>query len=200
MRGDGIGKNRAMSYPPPAGDPQANPAAAQPQPGVYPPPAAYPAADAYAQGQVGYQPSQQVPPVPEAPKRPWNVTLVAIIAFLVGLLDVVGGVAALLFRNERRLQVEAGLSADNIAIYGGVFLIVGAIILLLSFGLFGGSRLSRGVIAFFAVLRIAFAVIGLVLATTMNARGLFLADIAFSAVVLLLLFAGSRTKAFFARG
>ena len=189
-----------MSYPPPAGEPQPNPAPVQPQPGAYPPPAAYPAADAYAQGQVGYQPSQQIPGAPQSPKRPWNVTLVAIIALLVGVLDVAAGVGALLFRNERRLQVEAGLSANNLAIYGAVVLVIGAIILLLAFGLFGGSRLSRGVIAFFAVLRIAFAIIGLVLATTMNARGIFLADAALSVVVLLLLFAGTRTKAFFARG
>ena len=116
------------------------------------------------------------------------------------MIDVAGGVAALLFRNERQLQIESGLSATNIAISGGLFLIIGAVILLLSFGLFGGSRLSRGVIAFFAVLRIAIAVIGLVLATSMNARGIFIADIAFSTIVLLLLFAGARTKAFFARG
>lgn len=189
-----------MSYPPPAGQPQPD-SPGQPQAaGAYPPPANYPAADAYAQGQVGYPPSQQIPNVPDAPKRPWNVTLVAIIAFLVGLIDVAGGVAALLFRNERQLQIESGLSATNIAISGGLFLIIGAVILLLSFGLFGGSRLSRGVIAFFAVLRIAIAVIGLVLATSMNARGIFIADIAFSTIVLLLLFAGARTKAFFARG
>ncbi len=142
----------------------------------------------------------QQPIVPERVKRPWNVTLVAIIALLVGLIDVVAGVAALLFRNEVRVQLEAGLNANNIAIYGGVVLIIGAIVLLLSFGLFGGSRLSRGVIAFFAVLRIAISVIGIVLATTMNARSVFLFDIALSIIVLLLLFAGTRTKLFFARG
>lgn len=188
-----------MSTPNPAEQPQ--------QPGGYPPPATYPAANAYAPGQPGYQsiqpgypPSQQVPVVPETPKRPWNVTLVAIIALLVGILDVAAGVAALLFRNEPRVQLEAGLNANNIAIYGGFVLIIGAIILLLSFGLFGGSRLSRGVIAFFAVLRISLSVIGVVLATTMNARSVFLFDIALSILVLLMLFAGTRTKNFFARG
>ncbi len=155
---------------------------------------------------MSYPPPAQQPQQPQLPitpgrvKRPWNVTLVAIIALLVGLIDVVAGVAALLFRNEVRVQLEAGLNANNIAIYGGVVLIIGAIILLLSFGLFGGSRLSRGVIAFFAVLRIAISVIGIVLATTMNARSVFLFDIALSIIVLLLLFAGTRTKLFFARG
>ncbi len=155
---------------------------------------------------MSYPPPVQQPQQPQLPitpgrvKRPWNVTLVAIIALLVGLIDVVAGVAALLFRNEVRVQLEAGLNANNIAIYGGVVLIIGAIILLLSFGLFGGSRLSRGVIAFFAVLRIAISVIGIVLATTMNARSVFLFDIALSIIVLLLLFAGTRTKLFFARG
>lgn len=162
-----------MSYPPPAGQPQPNDA--------YLPPAA-------------------VVPPPVRPKRPWNVTLVAVIALLVGILDVLAGVGALIFRNERRLQVEIGLTATNLAIYGAVILVVGAIVLLLSFGLFGGSRLSRGVIAFLAVLRIALSVVGIVLATTMNARWAFTLDILFSVIVLLLLFAGARTKAFFARG
>lgn len=195
-----------MSYPPPAGQPHPNdpnqpqqPTAAQP-PAAAPPPGAYPAAAAYSAGQVGYQPSQQTPPVPTQPKRPWNVTLVAIIALLIGIIDVLAGVGALIFRNERRLQVEVGLTSTNLAIYGAVILIVGAIVLLLSFGLFGGSRLSRGVIAFLAVLRIALSVVGIVLATTTNARSAFTFDILWSVIVLLLLFAGARTKAFFARG
>lgn len=195
-----------MSYPPPAGQPHPNdpnqpqqPTAAQP-PAAAPPPGAYPAAAAYSAGQVGYQPSQQTPPVPTQPKRPWNVTLVAIIALLIGIIDVLAGVGALIFRNERRLQVEVGLTSTNLAIYGAVILIVGAIVLLLSFGLFGGSRLSRGVIAFLAVLRIALSVVGIVLATTTNARSAFTFDILWSVIVLLLLFAGARTKVFFARG
>jgi hypothetical protein len=189
-----IRENPLMSYPPPAGQPQPE-VPGQPQPpGTYPPPGAY------TPGQVGYQPSQQLPPVSQKPKRPWNVTLVAVLTFIVGVLDVAAGISALIFRNELRLQTELGLSANNIAISGAVVLVIGAIVLLLSFGLFGGSRLSRGVIAFFSVVRIALAVVAIVLATTINSRVGFLFDIGLSIIVLLLLYAGARTKAFFARG
>lgn len=185
-----------MSYPQqPGQQPPTNPG--QPaQPG-YPQPPTYQPTGGYPPPTAGYQPPQ---PNQAPAKRPWNVTLVAIIAFLIGLLDVAAGIGALLFRNEPRVQLEVGLSASNIAIYGGFLLVIGAVVLLLSFGLFGGSRMARGVIAFFAVLRIAFSVIGLVIATTMNTRTVFLVDIAISVLVLLMLFAGTRTKAFFARG
>jgi len=142
----------------------------------------------------------QGPPVGAAPKRPWNVTLVAIFAFLIGLIDVAAGVGGLLFRNEVQLQEQLGLNSANIAVSGGVLLVIGAIILLLSFGLFGGSRLSRGVIAFFSVLRIALAVIGFILAIGSDIWSVFLVEIAFALLILAMLYAGSRTKAFFARG
>ena len=196
MPGRRVRHNLIMSYPPP---PEGQPS--QPTPGQPAPPAgAAPASGAYTPGQVGYQPSQQLPPVAQQPKRPWNVTLVAVITFLLGLLDIVGGVALLLMRNDRSTREAVGLSATNIAIFGGVILVVGAIVLLLSFGLFGGSRLSRGVIAFFAVLRIALAVIGIVLTARVALWGGYAGDIGLSIIVLLLLFAGARTKAFFARG
>jgi len=153
--------------------------------------------------QPGYPPQPGVPQgsfVVQAPKRPWNVTLVALLAFLLGLLDVAVGVGALLFRNEVQLQDQVGLNSANIAVSGGVVLVVGAVILLLSFGLFGGSRLSRGVIAFFSVVRIALAVIGLILAIGSNIWSAFLVEIAFALLILIMLYAGSRTKAFFAKG
>lgn len=190
----GIRENPPMSYPPPAGQPQPEVPGQPPQPGTYPAPGAY------TPGQVGYQPSQQLPPVYQQPKRPWNVTLVAVLTFIVGLLDVAAGISALIFRNELRLQRELGLSASNIAISGAVVLVIGAVVLLLSFGLFGGSRLSRGVIAFFSVVRIALAIVAIVLATTINGRVGFLFDICLSVILLFLLYAGARTKAFFARG
>ena len=189
-----IGENPRMSYPPPPGQPQPEVPGQPQQPGTYPPPGAY------SPGQVGYQPSQAIPPTPERPKRPWNVTLVAVLTFIVGVLDVAAGISALIFRNELRLQVELGLSANNIAISGAVVLVIGAVVLLLTFGLFGGSRLSRGVIAFFSVVRIALATVALVLATTINGRVGFLFDIVLSIILLLLLYAGARTKSFFARG
>ncbi len=149
--------------------------------------------------QPGY-PVTGVPPVPVSAPRPWNVTLVAVIAFLLGLLDVAVGVGALLYRNEVQLQDQLGLNSANIAVSGGVILVIGAVILLLSFGLFGGSRLSRGVIAFISVVRMALAVVGLILAIGSDVWSAFLVEIGVGLLVLILLYAGNRTKAFFSRG
>ncbi len=146
------------------------------------------------------QPYSQQPVAAQPAKRPWNVTLVAIIALLIGLLDVAAGVAGLLYRNNVDLQENLGLNAANVAISSTVVLVVGAIILLLSFGLFSGSRLARGVIAFIAVVRIAFTVVGAILAVGWEIWGVFAVEFGLSVLLLLLLFAGSRTKAFFARG
>lgn len=145
-------------------------------------------------------PAPGQPQASAPPRRPWNVTLVAILALLVGLIDIVAGVALLLMRNDRSTQDAIGLTSTNIAVYGGVILIVGAIVLLLSFGLFGGSRMSRGVIAFFAVLRIALSVIGIVLTARTPLWGGYAFEIFLSIIVLMMLFAGARTKLFFARG
>ena len=143
---------------------------------------------------VGYP---QPPPYPPEVRRPWNITLVAIIALLVGLLDVVGGVWLLIFRNETRYQEYIGLNASNMAVYGAFILIVGAIVLLVAFGLFGGSRLARGVIAFLSVLRIAISVVGILLTDNTTIWGGYFGEIIIAVIVLCLLYAGERTRLFF---
>lgn len=199
--------NNPAPPPPPATPPAAvqpptvaAPPTATPPATPVPPPPPYPAVPAYSPGQVGYQPSQQPVPVVTWPKRPWNVTLVAILSFIYGLVEVVAGVLLLIYRNEGSLQIDLGITATNVATVGAIGLVMGSIILLLSFGLFGGSRLSRGVIALFTVMRIAFAVVGLILGKTATSREGYAIEIFWSIILLLLLYAGARTKAFFARG
>lgn len=167
-----------MSYPP------------QPPAGQYPPP----------QPPGGY-PAGQYPPAgpPASPGRPWNVTLVAIIALLIGLFDIAVGIVVLLYRNDAEFLYNTSLTPSEALTLGLVTLVVGAITLLLSFGLFGGSRLARGVIALLEVVRIAFGVYALIVAIG-TTRLSAVIEITIAVVVLLLLFAGQRTKAFFARG
>lgn len=148
----------------------------------------------------GYQqPTNYSPPplYPPEVRRPWNITLVAIITLLIGVLDVVGGVWLLIFRNETRYQQYIGLNASNMAVYGAFILVVGAIVLLVAFGLFGGSRLARGVIAFLSVLRIAISVVGILLTDNTTIWGGYLGEIIISVIVLCLLYAGERTRLFF---
>lgn len=184
--------------------PPQQPPAGYPPAGGYPPPGGYPPAAGYPQGQPGYpypaQPAAAPPPAPAKAKRPWNVTLVAIIALLGGLIQVITGLAALLARNDLQLQAQTGWSPGSIATFGAINTVIGAIILLLSFGLFGGSRLARGVIAFFCVVHIAVYVVAIVLVQDSNLQIRGGWQIFWSVIVLILLYAGARTKSFFARG
>lgn len=163
-------------------DPQVPPPSQPlPPPGYQPPPSVYapgPGGDPYV-------------------KRPWNVTLVAVLALIVGILDVLAGVGLLLFRNEINYQNNFGLNASNLAFYGAVVLVLGAITLLVAFGLFGGSRLARGTIAFLSVVKIALGVVGILLGNVAGVWGGYAGSIAIAVIVLCLLYAGERTRRFF---
>lgn len=75
-----------------------------------------------------------------AGKRPFGVTLVAIIAWITGAVQIISGVVWLV--------------AGNFT-YGITAMIIGFITILVSLGLFGGSNLARVLTAIVFVLNIA---------------------------------------------
>lgn len=151
----------------------------------------------YQQPVAGYQQPAQVP---VKAKRPWNVTLLAILALLLAAFDIAIGLIILLNRTDAQFVADSGTSKSNLTYFGIGLVIVGAITLMLSFGLFGGSRLARGVIALFCVLHIAAAIVVLIMSGSTNTRIAQSANALIAIIVLLMLYSGARTKAFFARG
>ncbi|MGV1035441.1 MAG: hypothetical protein ACOYD0_00250 [Candidatus Nanopelagicales bacterium] len=200
-----------MSTPqPPVGGQPQDPAQGQPQ---YQPPAQQPQyqqpqyqqpAPQYQQPTPQYQQPvagyQQPTHVPVEAKRPWNVSLLAVLALLLAALDIAIGLIVLLNRTDAQFVADSGTSKSNLTYFGIGFIIVGAITLMLSIGLFGGSRLARGVIALFCVLHIAAAIVVLIMSGSTNTRIAQSANALIAIIVLLMLYSGARTKAFFARG
>lgn len=176
--------------PPPPQPTPPQPTPQQPYQQQYPTQTGYPAAGAgYAP--AGYQPATQ--PI----RRPWNVTLVALLTLLLGILDVVAGVLMLVFRNNIQFAYDIAMTPQNIFYAGIGAIVIGAVVMLLGFGLFGGSRFCRGVIALICFLRIAVGIIVIIVALGSNTRIEAGVHALLSIVVLLLLFGGARTKRFF---
>ncbi|MBA8815864.1 glucan phosphoethanolaminetransferase (alkaline phosphatase superfamily) [Microbacterium halimionae] len=75
-----------------------------------------------------------------AARRPFGVTLVALFAWITGVLQIVTGILALF---------------GGAAIVGLVAIAVGAITILVSLGLFGGSRGSRILVTIVFIINIA---------------------------------------------
>lgn len=194
-------ENTVMSTPqPPVGGQPQDPAQGQPQPQYQPPaqPQQYQQPPPqYQQPVAGYQQPAQVP---VAAKRPWNVSLLAVLALLLAAFDIAIGLVVLLNRTSAKFVADSGTTKDNLTYFGIALIVVGAITLMLSIGLFGGSRLARGVIAFFCVLHIAAAIVVLILSGSTNTRIAQSANALIAIIVLMMLYSGARTKAFFARG
>jgi hypothetical protein len=111
--------------------------------------------------------------------RPFGVTLVAIIAWVTGAIGIVRGIFVLIGGG-----VPVGLTA----------IVLGAIVVLVSGGLFSGTRGARTLVAIVFVLNIAAAVYGVIVDPSHLWAGLGL--IAFPLIGLVLLFTGSANKFF----
>ena len=194
-----------MSSPqPPAGDP----GQFQPPPSPQQPPPPPPLPPSYAQPMYPPQPypgqSYQGQPYPgqpgSQPERigaPWNVILVGVLTLVVGLADVVGGVILLVYRANLRLAYNLETTPANLLYAAIGAMIVGAIVIMLAFGIFRGSRLARAVIAFFAVIQIVAATGAAIVVTNVYGRMEAVGHAVVSMILLFLLFAGARTKAYF---
>ena len=127
--------------------------------------------------------------------RPGGVTLVAVLTWIVGLLDVLGG-TILLFQTSVAATVEEfGGSSQLIA--SAIFtILVGVVVIAIAGGLLRGSPSARIVVTVFQVLSIMGGVF-LAIAYPAGAIGEYI-GIAISLVVIFLLWTG-RANAFFRR-
>lgn len=143
------------------------------------------------------QPIMYQQSAPARPPRPFAVTFVAVIALLIALADILTGIGLLAFHEDSHFLQSLGLTPSQSTGIGAISIVLGAVTLMLSIGLFGGSRLSRAVIAFIAVVRIAVSVVVLILPGGSQGNLSALVEIFISACIIALLYAGDRTSAFF---
>ncbi|PWC05187.1 DUF7144 family membrane protein [Agromyces badenianii] len=126
-------------------------------------------------------------------RRPGGVTLVAVLAWISGLLDIVGG-TILLFQTSAAATVEQFGGASQLIASAIVTILIGAVVIAVAGGLLRGSAGARVVVTIFQVLSIASSIF-LAIAYPAGAIGEYFSML-ISVIVLALLWSG-RANAFF---
>lgn len=125
--------------------------------------------------------------------RPGGVTVVAVFAWISGLLDIFGG-TLLLFQTSVTSTVEQFGGASQLIASALLEILIGVVVIVVAIGLLRGNNASRIVITIFQILSIIGSVF-LAIAYPAGAIGEYF-SIALAAIVLLLLWTG-RASAFF---
>lgn len=125
--------------------------------------------------------------------RPGGVTLVAVLAWISGLLDVVGG-SLLLFQTSVDATVEQFGGASQLIASALLEILIGVVVIVVAIGLLRGNNASRVVITIFQMLSIIGSVF-FAIAYPAGAIGEYF-SIAVAAIVLILLWTG-RASSFF---
>lgn len=126
-------------------------------------------------------------------KRPGGVTLVAVLTWISGLLDIIGGVV-LLFQTSAAATVEAFGGASTLIASAIASILIGAIVIIVANGLLRGSAGARVVITVVQIVSIA-ASIFFAIAYPAGAIAEFFSA-AIAVIILALLWSG-RANAFF---
>lgn len=125
--------------------------------------------------------------------RPGGVTVVAVFAWISGLLDVIGG-TLLLFQTSVTATVEQFGGASQLIASALLEILIGVVVIVVAIGLLRGNNASRIVITIFQILSIVGSVF-LAIAYPAGAIGEYF-SIAVAAIVLLLLWTRSATAFF----
>lgn len=127
--------------------------------------------------------------------RPVGVTLLSVLALLIGVTDVIAGLLFVFTRNNPEVKASAHTSAEVLLIAGVVFLVLGLVYLAVARGLWHGSNGSRIIVNVVAVINLA-AGIWLLTQSTGSTRLQAVVSILL-AVILLLVVNSGRAKAYF---
>jgi hypothetical protein len=126
-------------------------------------------------------------------RRPGGVTVVAVFAWISGLLDVIGG-TLLLFQTSVSATVEQFGGSSQLIASALLEILIGVVVIVVAIGLLRGNNASRIVITIFQILSIIGSVF-LAIAYPAGAIGEYF-SIAVAAIVLLLLWTRSATAYF----
>ncbi|WP_426623468.1 DUF7144 family membrane protein [Leifsonia sp. McL0607] len=85
------------------------------------------------------------------PNRPGSVTFVAVLAYINGVLNIIGGVVILFTRDSMVRASDAGALA-GITTAAIASIILGIVILIVARGLLNGSRFARGLVTVVMIL------------------------------------------------
>ena len=125
--------------------------------------------------------------------RPGGVTLVAVLTWISGVLDIIGG-SLLLFQTSVDATVEQFGGASQLIASALLTILIGVVVIVVAIGLLRGNNASRVVITIFQIISIIGSVF-LAIAYPAGAIGEYF-SIALAAIVLILLWTG-RASSFF---
>ena len=124
--------------------------------------------------------------------RPGTVTFVAVLAYINGVLNIVGGVI-ILFTRDQMVRASNGGTEAGLITSAILAIILGVVILVVARGLLNGSRFARGLVTVVMILN---AIGGVVLLFSLQFFSGIL-EILWAIVMLSLLYT-QRANAFFA--
>lgn len=136
-------------------------------------------------------------PAQRTHERPGTVTLIVVLAWIAGILNIAAGVFVIIDRHNGRLHLDSASTPDELLAAGIAAIIVGTIYCLLASSLGRGSRIARLVFGIVAVLNLAGGVYAAV-AYSGEQRATGLASAIFSIIVLWLLYGTEKDREFFA--
>lgn len=125
--------------------------------------------------------------------RPGGVTFIAVLTWISGLLDIIGG-TILLFQTSVAATVEQFGGASQLIASAIIAILIGAIVIIVAGGLLRGSPGARIVVTIFQVLSIATSIF-LAIAYPAGAIGEYF-SVAIAVIILAFLWSG-RANAFF---
>lgn len=86
--------------------------------------------------------------------RPFGVAFLSVVLMIGGALDIIGGGLLFLERNDEKLLFRNDATADEIAAFAIMTIIVGIVVIAVAAALRNGSNFARYLIAFIAIVRI----------------------------------------------
>ena len=131
-------------------------------------------------------------------KRPVMVTIIGVLMVLAGLGQLVLGAVLMANRNDATFLDDANSTSSTVTGIGIGLLLVGALSVLLSIGMFKGSRLSRDLIGVLEAGQVGVAVYTIV-ALDQSHRSGAVGSIVGALVVLYFLFGTDKAKTYFAK-
>ncbi|PJJ65231.1 DUF7144 family membrane protein [Compostimonas suwonensis] len=130
-----------------------------------------------------------------AAARPGGVTLVAVLTWISGALNIVIGVVMLFQQSNVELLAQFG-GTTGVITAGIVSIVLGLVIVLVARGLLGGSQVARVLVTIVQALALAGAVLGILFAPGQFVSSLVTGLLALLIIILLYT---ARANAFFRR-
>jgi drug/metabolite transporter (DMT)-like permease len=137
------------------------------------------------------EPSQQTH------QRPGTVTIIVVLAWIAGILNIVAGIFVIIDRHDRQLRVDSAHTPNELLVWGIAAIVIGAIYCLLASYLGRGSRGARLVFGIVAVLNLAGGAYAAI-AYSGEQRASGVVSMIFSIIVLWLLYGTEKDREFFA--